>query len=214
MHLIMFDIDGTLVNSLGFDGDCFSKAVYEVLGLTVDEDWERYEHVTDAGILRQMIAESFHANASDEAVADIKARYVFHLQEHAAKTAITEVPGAVEFVNGLAARSDVIVSLATGGWLEPARLKLRAAGFEIDGVALATSSDHYSRTEIMKLAEQRTGVSRFSSQTYFGDGIWDLTASKKLGYNFVLVGSGFDWEPNISNYLQADSVMANIENRL
>ncbi len=51
MHLIVFDVDGTLVESDEFDGVLYAKAVRDVLDIDVDEDWSSYRHVTDSGIL-------------------------------------------------------------------------------------------------------------------------------------------------------------------
>ena len=41
----------------------------------------------------------------------------------------------------------------------------------------------------MALAEKRalaaSGIDRFASRTYVGDGIWDLRAARELGYGFI-----------------------------
>ena len=55
MHLVMFDIDGTLVHSYDFDEECYVEAVEEVLGCAVNSDWSKYQHVTDSGILDEII---------------------------------------------------------------------------------------------------------------------------------------------------------------
>ena len=55
MHHVMFDIDGTLVRSYDLDSICYIDAVREVTGICVDPDWSKYRHVTDAGILEEII---------------------------------------------------------------------------------------------------------------------------------------------------------------
>ena len=55
MHLIVFDVDGTLVESDEFDGVLYAKAVRDVLDIDVDEDWSSYRHVTDSGILEEIL---------------------------------------------------------------------------------------------------------------------------------------------------------------
>ena len=55
MIATIFDIDGTLVESFGFDGTSYISAVREVLGeVHIDDDWSQYKNVTDTGILRQI----------------------------------------------------------------------------------------------------------------------------------------------------------------
>lgn len=55
MHLVLFDIDGTLVESCDFDTTCFQAAIKDVLGVSIDPDWSRYRHVTDSGILSEVV---------------------------------------------------------------------------------------------------------------------------------------------------------------
>ena len=39
MHLVMFDIDGTLVDSAGFNAKLYVEAVRGVLNVDIDSDW-------------------------------------------------------------------------------------------------------------------------------------------------------------------------------
>jgi len=210
MHLIMFDIDGTLIESNDFDSICFSRAVNDVLNITVDTNWKRYKHVSDLGILRQLIAESTDLQINDSIVDSVKERFLMHLNLHMENTKIEQIPGASNFVEYLQSRPDVTVSLATGGWYESAQLKLNAAGVNSTNIPIASSSDHYSRTEIMKISERLTQEDTFQSKTYFGDGVWDLDASKLLNYGFVLVGDRVDWEPSVENYSDISGILNHI----
>ena len=55
MHLVMFDIDGTLVDSAGFDSALFVEAVQHVLKVEIDRDRNTYEHVSDSGIFEEVV---------------------------------------------------------------------------------------------------------------------------------------------------------------
>lgn len=66
MHLVMFDIDGTLVDSNGFDGALFARAVREELGVPVDTTWQSYRHVTDSGVLEELLCAPWDLVASIE----------------------------------------------------------------------------------------------------------------------------------------------------
>jgi beta-phosphoglucomutase-like phosphatase (HAD superfamily) len=53
MHLVMFDIDGTLTETMKVDEECFVRSFMDVFGFSdIDTDWSHYRHTTDSGILR------------------------------------------------------------------------------------------------------------------------------------------------------------------
>ena len=76
MQHVMFDIDGTLVLSEDFDGDCYLEAVHEVVGYPLSDEWERYLHVTDSGILDQHVDELGLDTERARLHAEVKAAFV------------------------------------------------------------------------------------------------------------------------------------------
>jgi phosphoglycolate phosphatase-like HAD superfamily hydrolase len=200
----MFDIDGTLVESYDFDGACFSAAVKDELGVSISSDWTRYKHVTDSGILNQIIDELNLTHERERIALSIKAKFTAQIKAHLSRHKVFAIDGAAEFLAELAERNDVALAFATGGWLETARMKLDAADIHLPEIPIASSSDHFSRIEIMKRAQVKAGYSQYVSRTYFGDGPWDLKASQDLGYNFVLVGNRIDYHQSISNFKEMD----------
>jgi len=54
MHLVMFDVDGTLSDTMDIER-FFVQAVDNVLSIQIDEDWASYKHVTDSGILDEIL---------------------------------------------------------------------------------------------------------------------------------------------------------------
>lgn len=208
MHLIMFDIDGTLVKSYDFDSACFQSAIYDVLGIEVEPDWGQYQHVTDAGILREIIEGLSLQAESQSIVNDVKEQFVSRVKKYISDHEVLPITGANEFLSHLALREDVVVSLATGGWSETASLKLNAAGINSVAYPMASSCDHYNRIDIMRIAEGLTGPHRFTSKTYFGDGPWDLKASEALGYDFVAVGDRIKHPQSIFNYSDVQAVLS------
>lgn len=58
MQFVVFDIDGTLVDSAEFEADLYVRAVKTVLDIVIDDDWSQYRNVTDGGILDQVIEEN------------------------------------------------------------------------------------------------------------------------------------------------------------
>ena len=55
MHLVVFDVDGTLVDSEDFDGTLYARAIWTALKIDIDEDWSGYRHQTDSGILNEVL---------------------------------------------------------------------------------------------------------------------------------------------------------------
>ena len=202
----MFDIDGTLIESYELDSLCYIEAVKGVTGLSIVSDWSQYKHVTDSGILDEIIILNGLLE-SDRIQADVKQLFLEKLEVALARQPIKEVVGASDFLTLLQSIDNVVVSLATGGWRESAMLKLESAGIDCSSIPLASSNDHYSRVEIMKCASQRAASEQYPC-TYFGDGVWDKQACDKLGYNFVLVGNKFSHDPNIINFQSTTSALA------
>ncbi|MDJ0760925.1 MAG: HAD family hydrolase [Woeseiaceae bacterium] len=188
MHAVIFDIDGTLLDSASVDADLYFDAIRGVLGPVRFRRLVDYEHVTDTGILLEVLADNGHP-ADDGVLNAIKREFVDRLRRHTkAVGPFQEVSGASQFLRSLRASDEVFTALATGGWRESALLKLASAGFDVSGIPLVTSDESHSRVEIMQFALRQAGDG-VRSVTYFGDGAWDQTACETLGWNFIPVGS-------------------------
>jgi phosphoglycolate phosphatase-like HAD superfamily hydrolase len=185
---IVFDIDGTLIDSMSIDTEQYFLSIEDVLGpVEIRPDLTDYDHVTDTGILTQLVEDNGRLLDPEE-IATIQSVFVERL-----KRAIEDegpfraIDGAAEYFGKVRERTDTRVAIATGGWRRSAMLKLKSAGFNIDGTHLVTSDDASERVEIMRLAIARLGED-FESITYFGDAEWDRLACRYLGWNFVAVG--------------------------
>jgi phosphoglycolate phosphatase-like HAD superfamily hydrolase len=184
---VVFDIDGTLVDSDGFDIACFVEAVKEVLGpVKIHEDWRLYRHATDAGILTQILEEN--GRAGDPAVGErVKEAFGERVRRFLdGGGACPPVPGAREALEGLK-KDGFLVGIATGGWSHTARLKLERAGIPLDSYALATSDDSPDRVEIMKACLRRLGGDP-KRAIYVGNGEWDQRAALRADWAFIGVG--------------------------
>lgn len=162
MHLVVFDIDGTLTRTDSIDEVCYVAAVEEVLSIRgIDTDWLSYPHVTDSGILRHVVRSNLGrkllAGEMDRVCGCFRRRLedAFRRQPDAC----LPVEGGPEMLSQLAGRSDLAVALATGGWESTARLKLERAGYDIQDIPLASASDADTREEIMRIASAGRGKS-------------------------------------------------------
>jgi len=207
----MFDVDGTLVESYDFDEQCFLEAVQEVTGLGVINNWETYPHVTDRGILGTFIERQAQQYSIEELEELVKPVFVSKIKDYLASNPAQEVEGAIKFVEHLKSESDVVLSIATGGWGDTAVEKLKSAGFDLSGIPLASSNDHHSRIEIMKLAIVKAVNTDNVPLTYFGDAEWDVRACKDLGVNLVIVGSRVNHNQVLSDFTNIYKAMSYVQ---
>lgn len=183
---VIFDVDGTLVDTEAFEGDLYWKAIREVLGdVKIRPDWRQYEHVTDSGILRDVCGDNdVEYSGFSHAV---RLRFGELVAEHVGERArCPPITGALSFWNALRGNPDVEIGIATGGWGHTARMKLDAAGYAYPGVAFGSSDNGHERVSIMRHCRQQ--ISAATPTVYIGDGEWDVMASKQLGWRFIGVG--------------------------
>ncbi len=188
MKAVIFDIDGTLLQSDTTDDTLYLAAVREVLGnVKLRPSWGMYTQFTAAGILVEILGDNA-IEVAHETVAAVRDCFVANVGRHvSAHGSFAEVPGAKAFVQRLHKSTAHRIAYATGGWLGAALLKLSASEFPVAGIPLATSDDHVDRREIMRHALRQLDGS-FDTVTYYGDGHWDAEAAKSLGWEFVPVG--------------------------
>jgi phosphoglycolate phosphatase-like HAD superfamily hydrolase len=195
MKLVIFDIDGTLTRTNEVDEECYVRAFEEECGFTgIDTDWSTYPSYTDTAIALELYARHQGREPGVEEIDRVRRRF-FTLLESAfagAPHQFTEIPGAAEALRRLRRDPGYRVALATGAWEPSARLKLRGAGLEVNGLPLATSDDSPLREEVVRraisLAEAEAGP--FESVVSVGDGLWDFQVARALGLGFIGVASG------------------------
>ena len=199
MEAIILDIDGTLVDSMGVDPVLYFSSIERVLGPVDLRDLDDYEHVTDSGILGQILEENGYSEV-DEIIASVKSVFLEGLNTHIEEIgSFPAIDGAMQFVEQLRRSADTRIAIATGCWRESALLKLQTTGFDVEGIPLATSDDSPSRVDIMRSALEKIGGDT-GAVTYFGDAEWDQRACRDLGWNFVAVGPRLGGIRSFSNF--------------
>ena len=198
---IIFDIDGTLIQSMSVDTELYFSSISDILGpVSVRENLDDYDHVTDSGILAQLISDS-GLSVDRKTAASVQAAFIEGIRRHIETVGpFPAIDGAVQFIEDARKSDAVRIAIATGGWRESALLKLESAGFDISNIPLVTSDDSPSRVEIMRSALARIGDD-LQSVTYFGDAPWDQRACRSLGWNFVAVGAALG---GIESYSEID----------
>jgi len=187
--MIIFDVDGTLVGGEATDWASFAAAFEEVAGFALDRAFfARIEEITAQAIVHQAL-ERFPVETRRQMERSVADGYLRRLKEAHEKdgASFPALDGVLEVLQDLKQRR-VPVAIATGDWFESITFKLRAAGIPFEEMPIVTSSDFYSRAEIITAAAARAGRP-LKEAVYVGDGIWDLRACQKLGIPFIGVGS-------------------------
>ena len=194
--LVVFDVDGTLTDTMGIDHVCFAQAYGELFdGASMDDDFAHYEHVTDVGIFMESFRRSFERDPSAEESASFKARFLELFSTAVARDADScpAIAGADRIFGALEQRG-LAAALATGSWRQAVTLKLASAGIPLGLAPMACGEDGVSREKILKTAIGRAaelhGVPGFSSVVCVGDGLWDARAASELGHAFIGIGHG------------------------
>lgn len=188
MIATIFDIDGTLVDSFGFDDACYISAIREVLGeVYIHNDWSKYINVTDTGSLRQIMEEN--KIQEKEQIKEVRTKFGELIRQHLQNGGeCRPKKGAIHLINKLIDADGYEVGFATGGWRHTAKMKLQHTGFNLRNTVLTSSDDGDARVTIMEKCLLTLG-NNFDRIVYTGDAEWDMQATQKLGWHFIGIGA-------------------------
>ena len=188
MIAVIFDIDGTLVESFHFDGIIYASAVKDVLGeVIIKDNWNHYKNITDTGILRQIMDEN--EICEEGQIGKVRKKFGELVRRHLENSGeCRPKKGAIGLIDKLLSDPRYKVGFATGGWRHTAEMKLQQAGFDLKNAVLFSSDDSDERVGIMKKCLLALG-SCFDRIVYIGDAEWDIQAAETLGWHFIGVGA-------------------------
>ena len=197
MNLAIFDIDGTLTESVAVDESCFVQAFRDVLGIErINTNWLEYTFQTDSGLALEICRNHLGRDPSGAEISRLQSRFAELLSAavEGAGQPIREITGAAALLRLLRAHARWHVAIATGGWRMSARFKLASAGLAVDGFPWANADDALDRVDILRTAIGRAGQhyeqDTFEKVVYVGDGVWDVRAAKALGIGFLGLAAG------------------------
>ena len=194
MHLVIFDIDGTLTETMKVDEECFVRSFNDLFGFDdIDTDWSHYPRTTDSGIFHDVFTSRIGRSPAAQEVSRFRRHFIQLLAAASSQSPFASVAGADRLLSRLAEAGSHHVSLATGSWRDSARLKMASAGMCFDEHPAATADDALDRESIMTLSRQRAAErygESFACTVYVGDGVWDARACRSVGVPFVGIGTG------------------------
>ncbi|TDO10433.1 HAD superfamily hydrolase (TIGR01509 family)/HAD superfamily hydrolase (TIGR01549 family) [Mycobacterium sp. BK086] len=181
---VLFDIDGTLVDSNYLHVHAWQRAFHEV-GLPV-EAWHVHRSI---GMDGDTLVDELSKGADDDVQKRLKDLHTRYYEADA--ELLAALPGARQLLQRVA-DSDLQVVLATSAPENELAL-LRATLSCDDLVSAITSSEDVEqakpRPDIVNVALQKAGVSA-EHAVFVGDTIWDVEASARAGVPCIAVLSG------------------------
>jgi len=200
--LILFDIDGTLIDTAGAGRRAMERAfheTFEVDGIARKAAGVAFAGMTDWGI--------FDALAGAAGIADSRYREDRQTVEDAYLAALSVemerpdprrriVPGIEPLLEDLQARDDVYLGLLTGNLRAGARIKLEPFGLNPYFSDGGFGSDHPDRREVARVAHRRlvesTGIEFGNgSVVVVGDTDQDVDCAKANRFRSVAVACGW-----------------------
>lgn len=188
-NLIVFDIDGTLTDTVDIHQNAFQKSLHLIGVERFDDSFGIYKHHTDSYIAK-VIFEYNTNKPFDKSTLDL---FEEHLYAQIIPDEIIEIGGAKQIIKDIENKTNFGFCFATGSLLKPAILKLDKAGIDFDPMQIVASNEMEEREEIIKKAIDNARsfykVEKFDRIISFGDGIWDLRAAQNLSLEFIGIGN-------------------------
>ena len=208
MRLVLFDIDGTLLNSGGMGRAAMQRALGLVFGSPGNPSY-RYDGKTDKQIVRDVMRLEGHSDTHiDARMEKLIELYLDGLREGAksGKFNVRPLEGVVPLLDALDVRKDVVLGLLTGNVEPGARIKLTAAGIDPDRFRVnAFGSDHEHRPELPAIAQRRAGETlgldiAGDRLVVIGDTPADIECGRSLGARAIGVASGHYTEAQLQDH--------------
>jgi len=194
--LVLFDIDGTLVDCGKAAGKCFSAAFKEAFGVACPIfSPEEVSGLTDAAILTEVVR---RLKIKDD---DFERQRALAFEIYARNLAgelklkpARELPGASRAIEAVRSTPGWTVGLLTGSTEATARIKLEAAGISFERFTCGAYSEDGEFREALPLAARARFAMLFGQEpkmtVLIGDTPRDVQAALASGCEFIGVTTG------------------------
>jgi phosphoglycolate phosphatase len=196
-RVLLFDIDGTLLDPAGEGRRQLRRALEDVFGVTGPVDTYDMAGKTDWQIVTDLMrATGVDAETIAASLPAAFAAYARHVEIAAPTFKMRPLPGVLDLVAQLAADPRFILGLVTGNVREAVPHKLRAVGLDPGAFTFgAFGSEHHDRNRLPVLAlyrlEQGLGASvPPETALVIGDTPHDIACAHHSGLRVLCVATG------------------------
>jgi len=201
--LVLFDVDGTLIDTAGAGRRAVERAFLEVFGVDAasPRGTVRFGGMTDPAIFLALgRALGVESGTYSERLERLHQVYLGALADEMARHDPRRrvLPGVIELLRALSARDDARMGLITGNLERGARIKLRPFGLNRFFACGGFGSDDPDRAAIARLAWNRAAAHNGEAfdrrrVVVVGDTEHDVACARANGFRSVAVASG--WAP-------------------
>jgi phosphoglycolate phosphatase-like HAD superfamily hydrolase len=193
-RLLLFDIDGTLIDSAGAGIQSLKDVLREQFGIDDDLSGVEIAGKTDTGIVHQILRKQ-QIEPTDENVAAFLDLYTKFLARELPLRKGALLPGVKKLLRRLQRRPQNVLALLTGNIRRGAELKLNHYGISEFFEFGAFADDHHDRNELGPFARMRAREKHaidFAAAEIdvIGDTPHDIACGKAIGARTIAVATG------------------------
>ncbi len=202
--LAIFDIDGTLTDSVKIHQSAFVNALNNFGLFDFDTNWSSYKHHTDSYIFKTIFEAQFKKPLTDKDLERFEDLLYELISEAIIQNPLKEIEGAKKILSALKYNSDFDIVFATGSLFNPAKFKLEQVGISLPERLIISANQIFSRDELVLKAIETAKIF-YSNNTYeqiisFGDGLWDYETSKNINIDFIGINNEKLQEYNVTSF--------------
>ena len=193
--LLLFDIDGTLINPDNVGRRSITKAFHDLCHIADAFAEINMAGKTDVQIVKEGLS-THGLSSNDGRVSAVLSQYIKNLEAAAKQGTMSIYPGVIDLLKTFKARDGSRLGLLTGNIEQGARIKLGALELNQYFSFGAFGDDSEDRNKLLPIAVKRSreisGVEvAFHDCIVIGDTPMDVQCAKPYGATAIAVSTGF-----------------------
>ncbi len=196
MKLILFDIDGTLVDCGGQARNAFADALQHVMGTTGGLSHYDFSGKLDPRIVMDLLTGmGLSREEAQQKTPEVRAEYLKRLESDLHVEKMRLLPGIGPLLDALVVRKDVALGLLTGNWETGGRIKIGRYDLNRYFPFGSFGDDGMDRNELPPVALER--ARKLHGRTFaaheaviVGDSLLDITCARTNGIRCLAVATG------------------------
>ena len=196
MKLVLFDIDGTLVDCGGQARNAFADALQQVMGTTGGLSHYDFSGKLDPRIVMDLLTGmGLSRDEAKKRLPEVRAEYLERLERDLHVEKMRLLPGVGELLAALRMRKDVALGLLTGNWETGGRIKIGRYDLNRYFPFGSFGDDGMDRNELPPIAlaraKQTLGRTFAAHEAIIvGDSLLDITCAQANGLRCLAVATG------------------------